>query len=105
MNQLPFLVETQETDKDICVYIHGDLDLATAPQLRETLLPLAEKESRTLRVNLKNLHYMDSTGLGVFVAALKLRKTINGEMYLEEVSEKIQRIFQISGVDQYITIA
>ncbi|CEH28182.1 hypothetical protein AM501_13285 [Aneurinibacillus migulanus] len=105
MNQLPFLVEKEETDKDICVYIHGDLDLASAPQLRETLLPLAEKDKRILRVNLKNLHYMDSTGLGVFVAALKLRKAISGEMYLEEVPEKIQRIFQISGVDQYITIA
>lgn len=105
MNQLPFLIETGETDKDICVYVHGDLDLASAPQLREILLPLAEKDQRTLRVNLKNLHYMDSTGLGVFVAALKLRKSINGEIYLEEVPEKIQRIFQISGVDQYLTIA
>ncbi|GEN32980.1 MULTISPECIES: STAS domain-containing protein [Aneurinibacillus] len=105
MNQLPFLVETEEKEKEICVYIHGDLDLASAPRLRETLLPLAEKDSRTLKVNLKNLHYMDSTGLGVFVAALKLRKIINGEMFLEEVPKKIQRIFQISGVDQYITIA
>jgi anti-sigma B factor antagonist len=105
MNQLPFVVETEENDKVVCLYLHGDLDLATAPQLREVLLPLAEKEKKDVRVNLKDLHYMDSTGLGVFVAALKLRKAINEEIFIEEVPDKIQRIFQISGVAQYLTIA
>ncbi|WP_027414842.1 STAS domain-containing protein [Aneurinibacillus terranovensis] len=104
MNQLPFAVEVVENDNGICLYITGDLDLATAPQLREALFPLAEKEKKAIKVNLKDLHYMDSTGLGVFIATLKLRKSINGELLLEDVPEKIQRIFQISGVDQYLTI-
>jgi anti-sigma B factor antagonist len=104
MNQLPFVVDKVESDNEVRLFISGDLDLASAPQLRKVLLPLAEKETKPLRMNLKELHYMDSTGLGVFIAALKLRKSINGEIYLEEVPDKIQRIFQISGVDQYLTM-
>lgn len=105
MNRLPFFLEANETDQDICLYIHGDLDLASAPQLREKLLPLAENSEKPIRINLKELHYMDSTGLGVFVVALKLRRAKNEALFLEDVPHKIQRIFQISGIDQYITIA
>jgi anti-sigma B factor antagonist len=47
--------------------VHGELDLATAPALREALLPVLEHENRPVIVDLSEVPFMDSTGLQILV--------------------------------------
>lgn len=87
------------------IAVAGEIDAYTAPKLREALLPLAEESNPNLTVNLKNVTYMDSTGLGVFVGLLKIVRRNDGQLYLVELSKRIERLFSITGLSDIIDIS
>lgn len=64
-------VEINKLGDQKIVSVAGEIDAYTAPKLREAIMPLAEEPNPNLTINLKNVSYMDSTGLGVFVGLLK----------------------------------
>jgi anti-sigma B factor antagonist len=95
----------QSEDKGIFVSVSGEIDAYTAPKLREELLPLTEGKNKVITVNLKDVSYMDSTGLGVFVGLLKQLNNNEGELKLVELSDRMKRLFKITGLSTIMNIA
>ncbi|MBH0231557.1 STAS domain-containing protein [Halobacillus yeomjeoni] len=94
------------TNKENLAYLSlsGEVDAFTAPKLKEALLPLTKEEGQTVEVDLQDVNYMDSTGLGVFISALKSTKEHNSEMRLVHLQERVYRLFKITGLTEIITI-
>ncbi len=90
--------ETQE------LKLAGEIDAYTAPQLKEALLPLTKAEGTTVIVDLEGVNYMDSTGLGVFISALKSTKEYNSDLRLVALQDRVRRLFEITGLDSIIYI-
>ncbi len=90
--------ETQE------LKLAGEIDAYTAPQLKEALLPLTKNEGTTVVVDFEGVNYMDSTGLGVFISALKSTKENNSDLRLVALQERVRRLFDITGLDSIIDI-
>ncbi|WP_163540015.1 anti-sigma factor antagonist [Gracilibacillus sp. YIM 98692] len=86
------------------VKLTGEIDAYTAPKLKETLVPLTQTKDRIVEVNLENVNYMDSTGLGVFISALKATREYNSELKLISLQDRVQRLFEITGLDNIINI-
>lgn len=63
-------IETTTQDKFYEVKVGGELDVYTVPELEEVLTPMRQDGTRDIYVNLENVSYMDSTGLGLFVGTL-----------------------------------
>ena len=59
-------IETTTQDKFYEVKVGGELDVYTVPELEEVLTPMRQDGTRDIYVNLENVSYMDSTGLGLF---------------------------------------
>jgi anti-sigma B factor antagonist len=91
-------------DKTI-VSVAGEIDAYTAPKLREALAPLTDESKPNIIVNLKNVSYMDSTGLGVFVGLLKSVRKEDGQLKLVELTERLERLFSITGLSDIIDIS
>ncbi|OAS86182.1 MULTISPECIES: anti-sigma factor antagonist [Metabacillus] len=98
-------VDIDKLDDKTVVFVAGEIDAFTAPKLREALLPLAEEFKSKLIVNLKNVSYMDSTGLGVFVGLLKIIRKNDGHLNLVELSDRLERLFSITGLNDIIDIS
>lgn len=96
---------TNENKEQITVNVSGEIDAFTAPKLREELMPLAEKENANLVINLRDVSYMDSTGLGVFVGLLKAVRKNGGKLKLVELSDRLARLFSITGLNDIIDIS
>lgn len=97
-------IETvNETDKSI-VFLSGEIDAYTAPQLKEALLPLTTAEGSTVEVDLENINYMDSTGLGIFISALKSTKEHESHLKLVNIQDRVLRLFKITGLDEIMDI-
>ncbi len=58
-------IETTTQDKFYEVKVGGELDVYTVPELEEVLTPMRQDGTRDIYVNLENVSYMDSTGLGL----------------------------------------
>lgn len=86
------------------VDVTGEIDVYTAPALREELTSLIDNENTDLVVDLTAVSFMDSTGLGVLVGALKKVRTLGGDLRLVIDQEKILKVFRITALTQVFTI-
>jgi anti-sigma B factor antagonist len=93
----------QEADRSI-LSATGEVDVFTAPTLDEAIsAELAEQRVR-LVVDLTKVSFLDSTGLGVLVKGLKGARDAGGSLDLVVTSERIRRIFDITGLDASLHI-
>lgn len=82
----------------------GEVDAVTAPQLGRRLLGLADEGKTRVVVDLSNVTFMDSTGIGVLLNALKQLTMKKGGLVLVCPTERILRPFQISGLVGHVRI-
>lgn len=85
-------------------FVEGEIDAYTAPQLREGLDAVEVQQGANIEVDLTNVNYIDSTGLGVFVAFYKRVQREGGDVRLVGLSERIQRLFEITGLSELMNI-
>lgn len=84
--------------------VGGEVDVYTAPRLRERLVELIDGGARRVVVDLGRVDFLDSTGLGVLVGALKRLRTVSGSFGLVCDKEPLLKIFRITALDQVFPI-
>jgi anti-sigma B factor antagonist len=82
----------------------GEIDIYTAPRLRELLIDLVGKNNYQLIVNMDKVEFLDSTGLGVLVGGLKRVRAHDGSLDLVCTQERILKIFRITGLTKVFGI-
>lgn len=80
----------------------GELDLHTAPELDAALKAETDSRADLLVVDLSGVDFMDSTGLSTIVAAIAASRTYNGEVRVVASTDKILKVFTLTGVDQQV---
>ena len=86
------------------VHVGGEIDVYTAPLLREHLDEHISAGRTDLVGDLGSVTFMASTGLGVLVGRLKLVRAVNGTLRLVCSSERILSVFSITGLDKVFQI-
>ena len=86
------------------VTVEGEIDIYTAPRLRELLIDLAGQGSYQLVVDLEKAGFLDSTGLGVLVGGLKRVRPHDGWLDVVCTQERILKIFRITGLTKVFGI-
>ena len=84
--------------------VQGEIDMYTAPRLRELLIDRVGKGSYQLVVNLDKVGFLDSTGLGVLVGGLKRVRAHDGSLDLVCTQQRILKIFRITGLTEVFGI-
>lgn len=97
-------IDIEESLNGRVVKLVGEVDVYTAPMLRDAIIPLTIKKNSKLIVDMTEVSYIDSTGLGVFIAAFKSSHQHMGSLKLIGVTEKVERLFQITGLSEIIDI-
>lgn len=82
------------------IEVGGEIDVYTAPKLREALVDAAEGGQKRLIVDVQSVDFLDSTGLGVLVGALKRVRSEDGSLDIVCTHERILKIFEITGLDK-----
>ena len=86
------------------IELEGEVDVYTAPQLKQQMISLLEGGSRRMVVDLTKVEYLDSTALGVLIGGLKRMREQDGNMVLVCPSPRIRRVFEITGLDKIFDI-
>ncbi|EOC99440.1 STAS domain-containing protein [Caldisalinibacter kiritimatiensis] len=82
----------------------GEIDIYTSPEFKETLLDLIEKKNIDIVVDGEKLDYIDSTGLGVLISALKKAKENQKTVFLTNIKPNINKLFDITGLNKVFQI-
>lgn len=86
------------------VSVGGEVDVYTAGLLRSAIDEQVAAGARQIVIDLNETQFMDSTGLGVLVGRLKLVRHHNGWLRVACTSERILRVFRITGLDKVFSI-
>jgi anti-sigma B factor antagonist len=102
MNIDKFLMDHKETDEEYVLYLSGELDLSAAPQLRAALESVVNRINKPFIINLKDLKYIDSTGIGIIISVLKVRDELNAPFSVREIPAPIKRLFDLTGISEFL---
>ena len=96
-----FKMDTRTLEKELpVIQLEGEVDVYTAPQLKQQMISMLEGGARELVVDLAKVDYLDSTALGVLIGGLKRMRERDGNMVLICPSPRIRRVFEITGLDK-----
>jgi anti-sigma B factor antagonist len=84
--------------------VSGEVDVATVPRLREQLHGLVAQGSTKIVVDLDSVDFLDSTGLGVLVGALKRVRSNDGELSLVCTQPRIRKVFEVTGLTKVFSL-
>lgn len=104
MNSEKFRIRQEETESAIKIYLEGELDLSTASQFRSFTDPFVARTDKQIILNLGDLRYIDSTGIGLIISILKAKDEQGATLMVEEISPKIKRLFDLTGITKFIAV-
>ena len=95
---------THEVDGTTIVSVGGEIDVYTAPKLRDKITELVAAGAHDLIVDLEAVEFLDSTGLGVLVGGLKKVRAHDGRLQLVCTQDRLLKIFRITGLAMVFAI-
>ncbi len=84
--------------------VAGEVDVSTAPRLRQELVELAAAGNERVVVDLGQVEFLDSTGLGILVSGLKRFRTLGGDLLLVCTQPRVLKVFEITGLTRVFSI-
>lgn len=96
----PFSLRTEEKDGAIVVRLEGELDLAGVPELQEALHSAQHGNISQMVVDLRGLTFLDSSGLGVLIAADTAGRDGHVAVSFVRGNETVQRVFQLTAMEE-----
>jgi anti-anti-sigma factor len=99
----PFAIDVDERDDRVVVVPRGELDMASAPELEQTVLPRLQ-DGGWVVLDLRSLDFIDSSGLRVVVGAHRTAEGNEGRFTCVRgaAGSTVHRIVEIAGIDGVI---
>jgi anti-sigma B factor antagonist len=92
-------------EADVCIVrVGGEVDVYTSPSLKSALVAAASDSCRVVIVDLDKVGFIDSSGLGVLVGALRRAREADGDLRIVSACEAVVKIFRITGLDRVFPV-
>lgn len=82
----------------------GILDSTQASQLRKDISDQLEKDHEIILIDLKDVTFIDSSGLGALVSALKMVRTKGGKLFICSINDQIRMLFELTSMDRVFKV-
>jgi anti-sigma B factor antagonist len=99
-----FDISEETKDGVSVVSASGEIDIATAPALRDKLESSIDRRPAVVVVDLLGVTFMDSTALGVLIGALKRCRDVGGTMRIVVSDPRVLKVFEITGLTELFSI-
>lgn len=97
---MELVVRRESVDTFEVVRVAGEIDVYSAPALRRELIDAVDAGHVRLVVDLDEVGFLDSTGIGVLVGALKRVRAQGGSLEIVCSQERLLKVFEITGLDK-----
>ncbi|MCU0820998.1 MAG: STAS domain-containing protein [Spirochaetes bacterium] len=86
------------------IQVAGEVDLYNVSELKKALFSITDGSCRSVVVDMKNVNYMDSSGIGALVAGQKKMRAHNGTFALMNIHEDVLNILKLATLDRFFRI-
>ena len=86
------------------IQVSGEVDLYNVSELKKALFSVTDGSHQSVVVDMKNVNYMDSSGIGALVAGQKKMKAHNGHFALVNIHDDVLNILKLATLDKFFKI-
>ena len=98
-------ISTRQSGKATIVDVSGDIDLYNSPEVRKVLLAaLREKRAPRVIVNLREVRYIDSSGVASLVEGLKVSRELGSRLVLLGLSQAVRDVLELSRLNKVFEV-
>ena len=101
---MPVDIRCHERQPWTVLSVVGELDIVGAPELRQAVVKAVANGARRLILDLSDLDFIDSFGLGVVVGALKRVRQRDGDLAVVCPVPRIRRVFEMCDLDRVLSM-
>lgn len=102
--QSDFRVDVRTEGRAAIIAVRGELDLATSPELEAQLRKVWDSGNEQLVIDLRELEFMDSTGLSIIVMAHQRLSDEGRQLSIVRGSQQVQRLLDLTGVSERLQL-
>ncbi len=98
------IIESKVQDETALINISGEVDMYSSPEFRKAILSLLDQKIPKIVVDLKNVTYMDSSGVATLIEGLQLCAKYEGTLMLSSLQTNVREVFELTRLDQIFKI-
>lgn len=102
---MDLVVQVDDRDGWAVAHVHGDVDMTTAPRLREQVIQVIVGGQPNVVLDLQGVDFIDSTGLGVVVGLLKRTRSQGGDLRLVSSRTGLRKLLDLTALDRALPLA
>ncbi len=91
-------IEVKDNEAVISVKVNGDIEMMTIKEFKEKLLELGQSADKDIELDLSEVEYIDSSGVGVLISLLKLQKKKDKVLQIKKASQKVMNVLKLSSL-------
>jgi anti-sigma B factor antagonist len=95
--------KTEEDTKKLTIYLNGEIDMDVTEKVKEFILPLIVPE-KEIHLNLKDVQYMDSSGISVLIESHQKANELNTKLVLKEISKSVLKVIMMAKLEQILNL-
>ena len=97
-------IELKDIGEHKVISVSGEVDLYNVSELKRALFSVTDGSYSSVVVDLKDVNYMDSSGIGALVAGQKKMRAHNGKFALINIHDDVLNILKLATLDRFFTI-
>ena len=97
-------IDVTEDDATVTIIVNGDIEMMTIKSFKQKLFEIGQDIDKDIEIDLSNVDYIDSSGVGVLISLLKLQKKKGRNLMINKVSSKVMNVLKLSSLSDVFNI-
>ena len=97
-------IEVKDSDLKVNIIVNGDIEMMTIKNFKQKLFEIGQNVDKDIEIDLSNVDYIDSSGVGVLISLLKLQKKKGKNLEINRVSPKVLNVLKLSSLSDVFNI-
>jgi len=97
-------IDIQEQGSSVNIIVNGDIEMMTIKTFKQKLFEIGQNADKDIEIDLSNVDYIDSSGVGVLISLLKLQKKKGKTLKINKVSSKVLNVLKLSSLSDVFNI-
>lgn len=97
-------IERRDLANAVILEIEGRLTAAVAPRLRNEVADLVSAGHTAVAVDLGKVDFIDSSGLGALIGALKATRVAGGDLRIAGAGEQVRQVLRLTNLDRVLAV-